>query len=61
MLLDFVNHDDFFLFQGGFRLQLLDKLERPVLDLTPVTSKSEYVTADAMYEDYVSFTYTFHF
>nr|XP_024214773.1 uncharacterized protein LOC106679441 isoform X2 [Halyomorpha halys] len=38
--------------KGGFRLQLLDKLERPVLDLTPVTSKSEYVTTDPISQHY---------
>ncbi|KAK9497677.1 hypothetical protein O3M35_004361 [Rhynocoris fuscipes] len=31
--------------QGGIRLQVLDSLSRPVLDLTPVTAKSEFVSA----------------
>lgn len=35
------------LFQGGFKLQVLDSLERPVLDLTPVTKDSDFVKTDA--------------
>lgn len=34
------------MFQGGFKLQVLDELLRPVLDLTPVTSDSEFVQND---------------
>lgn len=33
--------------QGGFRLQLLDHLERPVLDLTPSVGGSDFVRTDA--------------
>jgi len=35
------------LFQGGYKLQVLDSLERPVLDLTPVTKESDFVSTDA--------------
>lgn len=41
-----------FLFQGGFKLQVLDNLERPVLDLTPVTSDSEFVKTDVTAQSY---------
>lgn len=34
-------------FQGGFKIQLLDELERPVLDLTPRVEGSEFVSNDA--------------
>lgn len=34
-------------FQGGFRLQILDHLERPVLDLTPSIGGSEFLKTDA--------------
>lgn len=34
------------LFQGGFRLQILDALDRPLVDLTPVTKQSEFVESD---------------
>lgn len=33
--------------QGGFRLQILDFLERPLLDLTPQAAGSEFVRSDA--------------
>lgn len=36
-----------FMFQGGFKLQVLDNLLRPVVDLTPVTRDSEFVRVDA--------------
>jgi hypothetical protein len=32
--------------QGGYKLQVLDALQRPVLDLTPVTADSEFVKND---------------
>ena len=32
--------------QGGYKLQVLDSLQRPVLDLTPVTKDSEFVRTD---------------
>lgn len=35
------------MFQGGFRLQILDALDRPLVDLTPVTEHSEFVKDDA--------------
>jgi len=35
-----------FFLQGGFKLQVLDSLQRPVLDLTPVTADSEFVKND---------------
>lgn len=38
-----------FNFQGGFKIQLLDHLERPVLDLTPTIQGSEFVSNDATY------------
>jgi hypothetical protein len=37
---------DCFVLQGGFKLQVLDTLQRPVLDLTPVTADSEFVKND---------------
>lgn len=40
-------HDEFLCFQGGFRLQILDGLDRPLVDLTPVTKSSEFVENDA--------------
>ncbi|XP_046744465.1 uncharacterized protein LOC124410271 isoform X6 [Diprion similis] len=33
--------------RGGFRLQILDALDRPLVDLTPVTQISEFVEDDA--------------
>ncbi|XP_046596731.1 uncharacterized protein LOC107220133 isoform X3 [Neodiprion lecontei] len=33
--------------RGGFRLQILDALDRPLVDLTPVTQVSEFVEDDA--------------
>ncbi|XP_063905310.1 uncharacterized protein LOC135124283 isoform X2 [Zophobas morio] len=33
--------------RGGFKIQLLDQLERPVLDLTPTIQGSEFVSSDA--------------
>ncbi|XP_015589186.1 uncharacterized protein LOC107264912 isoform X5 [Cephus cinctus] len=33
--------------RGGFRLQILDALDRPLVDLTPVTQQSEFVEDDA--------------
>lgn len=36
----------FFSFQGGFRLQILDHLERPVLDITPSVDGSDYIKGD---------------
>lgn len=35
-----------FSLQGGYKLQVLDALQRPVLDLTPVTADSEFVKND---------------
>ena len=35
--------------QGGFKIQLLDQLERPVLDLTPSVQGAEFVADDATY------------
>ncbi|KAL1129682.1 hypothetical protein AAG570_012627 [Ranatra chinensis] len=43
----------FFFLQGGFRLQVLDKLLRPVLDLTPVTAQSEFVAVDSTAQQYM--------
>lgn len=37
----------FFFVQGGFQIQLLDELERPVLDLTPSVNGSKFVSTDA--------------
>lgn len=34
-------------FQGGFRLQILDFYDRPLIDLTPITRNSEFVEDDA--------------
>ncbi|XP_020710533.2 uncharacterized protein LOC105690351 isoform X4 [Athalia rosae] len=33
--------------RGGFKLQILDALDRPLIDLTPVTAQSEFVEDDA--------------
>ena len=33
--------------QGGFKLHILDALDRPLVDLTPVTSQSQFVEDDA--------------
>lgn len=38
--------------QGGFRLQLLDHLERPVLDLTPQIGGTEFVRNDVTSQHY---------
>nr|XP_031827935.1 uncharacterized protein LOC116424971 isoform X3 [Nomia melanderi] len=38
--------------QGGFRLQILDALDRPLVDLTPVTKSSEFVEDDATAQSY---------
>ncbi|XP_073993780.1 DOMON-like domain-containing protein nahoda isoform X1 [Rhodnius prolixus] len=38
--------------KGGFRLQVLDSLLRPVLDLTPVTAKTEFVSRDPTLQHY---------
>lgn len=35
------------LFQGGFKIHLLDFLERPLLDLTPSIEGSEFISDDA--------------
>lgn len=37
----------FAVFQGGFRLQILDFYDRPLIDLTPITQNSEFVEDDA--------------
>lgn len=39
-------------FQGGFSLQLLDHLERPVLDLTPKVSGVDFVRSDVTAQKY---------
>ncbi|XP_067212529.1 uncharacterized protein [Linepithema humile] len=39
--------------RGGFRLQILDALDRPLIDLTPVTRTSEFVEDDATAQSYV--------
>lgn len=44
---DLFNRFSFVLFQGGFKLQLLDVLDRPVLDLTPTINGSDYIRGDA--------------
>ncbi|XP_063986475.1 uncharacterized protein LOC135167306 isoform X4 [Diachasmimorpha longicaudata] len=38
--------------RGGFRLQILDALDRPLIDLTPVTQLSEFVEEDATAQSY---------
>ncbi|CAH0551188.1 unnamed protein product [Brassicogethes aeneus] len=38
--------------RGGFKIQLLDELERPVLDLTPTIQGTEYVSTDATAQTY---------
>ncbi|XP_078043273.1 DOMON-like domain-containing protein nahoda isoform X2 [Augochlora pura] len=38
--------------RGGFRLQILDALDRPLVDLTPVTKNSEFVEDDATAQIY---------
>ncbi|XP_023033743.1 uncharacterized protein LOC6638494 isoform X6 [Drosophila willistoni] len=38
--------------KGGFRLQLLDALDRPVLDLTPHVNNSEFVSTDVTAQSY---------
>ncbi|KAB0804717.1 hypothetical protein PPYR_01687 [Photinus pyralis] len=38
--------------KGGFKIQLLDHLERPVLDLTPTIQGSEFVSSDATAQSY---------
>ncbi|XP_044586163.1 uncharacterized protein LOC123266182 isoform X8 [Cotesia glomerata] len=38
--------------RGGFRLQILDALDRPLVDLTPVTKQSEFVEEDATAQHY---------
>nr|ARK19817.1 monooxygenase DBH-like protein [Ampulex compressa] len=38
--------------RGGFRLQILDALDRPLVDLTPVTQNSEFVAGDATAQSY---------
>ncbi|XP_057333014.1 uncharacterized protein LOC130672435 isoform X4 [Microplitis mediator] len=38
--------------RGGFRLQILDALDRPLVDLTPVTKQSEFVEDDATAQHY---------
>ncbi|XP_030757105.1 uncharacterized protein LOC115882976 isoform X4 [Sitophilus oryzae] len=38
--------------KGGFKLQLLDQLERPVLDLTPSVQGSEFISNDATAQTY---------
>ncbi|XP_032671335.1 uncharacterized protein LOC116844219 isoform X3 [Odontomachus brunneus] len=38
--------------RGGFRLQILDALDRPLIDLTPVTRNSEFVEDDATAQSY---------
>uniref|UniRef100_A0A1B0CTC1 Putative drebrin n=1 Tax=Lutzomyia longipalpis TaxID=7200 RepID=A0A1B0CTC1_LUTLO len=37
---------------GGFQIQLLDELERPVLDLTPSVNGSKFVSTDATTQQY---------
>lgn len=32
--------------QGGFKIQLLDELERPILDLTPSVGDKDFVRTD---------------
>lgn len=34
-------------FQGGYKLQILDHLERPSFDLTPTIAGSDFVKSDA--------------
>lgn len=36
-----------FHFQGGYKLQILDHLERPSFDLTPTIAGSDFVKSDA--------------
>jgi len=36
----------FFCKQGGFKLQVLDALQRPSMDLTPVTKESDFLKTD---------------
>ncbi|KAL1448811.1 hypothetical protein WDU94_000071, partial [Cyamophila willieti] len=38
--------------RGGFKLHVLDSLQRPLLDLTPVTKDSEFVRTDATAQSY---------
>nr|CAD7589288.1 unnamed protein product [Timema genevievae] len=47
-----INTDESHDVQGGYRLQLLDNLQRPVLDLTPVTADSEFVSTDVTAQSY---------
>lgn len=42
----------FFFLQGGFRIQLLDYLERPVLDLTPSVAGSEFIRDDVTAQNF---------
>lgn len=42
-----INNDmQIFLLQGGYKIQILDHLERPKLDLTPSIKGSEFVRND---------------
>ncbi|XP_059615678.1 uncharacterized protein LOC132261124 isoform X2 [Phlebotomus argentipes] len=38
--------------RGGFQIQLLDELERPVLDLTPSVNGSKFVSTDATIQQF---------
>lgn len=46
-----INDDELFFvyeyFQGGYKIQILDHLERPKLDLTPSIKGSDFVRNDA--------------
>ncbi|KAK0093125.1 hypothetical protein PV326_014260, partial [Microctonus aethiopoides] len=37
---------------GGFKLQILDALDRPLVDLTPVTKQTEFVEGDVTAQSY---------
>lgn len=39
-------------FKGGFRLQILDELERPILDLTPSVGGTDFVRNDVTAQNF---------
>lgn len=46
-MMGFIYYRYTLMFQGGFKLQILDALDRPLVDLTPVTHNSEFIQTDA--------------
>lgn len=49
-----------FLWQGGFRLELMDAQERPLADLTPVTADSKFLADDTTWEFPLLFSFIYY-